>query len=72
MNLLKAQVFHIYEALEVVIVCKHNNFMLAALKVVFSSLDQFNNNQKLTIVGIVLCFCKNHLLREKNYSILLA
>ena len=38
-----AQVFCIYEMLEVVMVCEHENFMLAALQVLFPSLERFNN-----------------------------
>ena len=42
-NLSGAQTLHIHEPAEVVVVSKHENFMLRALWVVFSGLESFNN-----------------------------
>ncbi len=48
-------------------VCKHKNFMLAALQVMSPSLEDFNNCQQLAIVGLISSFCWNHLSGEKGY-----
>ncbi len=48
-------------------VCKHENFMLAALPVVSSSLESFNDGQQLAVVGLIPSLCRNHLSGEKGY-----
>ncbi len=50
-------------------VCKHENFMLAALQVVSSGLEDFNDGQQLAVIGLILGLCWNHLSREKGYQI---
>lgn len=34
-------------------------------------LKDFNNSQKLAVMGLILSLCKNHDLRENNYWVLL-
>ncbi len=53
-------------------VCKHENFMLAAFQVVFPSLEGFNDGQQLAVVGLILSLCRNHLSGEKSYRMPLA
>ncbi len=67
-DLLKAQAFRIYETLEVVVVCKHENFMLAALKVVPPSFKYFNNCEQLIVIGLISSLSKNYLSGEKSYQ----
>ncbi len=68
----RAQAFRIHEALEVVVVCKHENFMLAAFEVVSPSFEYFNDCQQLTVVGLIPSFSRNHLSGEKGYQMPLA
>lgn len=65
-NLIRAQTFYIYKLTKVVIVSKDKDFILAAFKVVASSLKSFNSSQELLIVGIVLNLSRNHVLRKKG------
>ncbi len=53
--------------LEVIVVCKHKNFMLAALQVVSQGLEGFNDGQQLAVMGFVLGLCRNHLFGEKGH-----
>ena len=39
---------------------KNENLMLAAFQIVMPRLEDFDNGQKLTVVGLVSCFCWNH------------
>ena len=39
----KAQTFHVHQFLEVVMVDKHEDFMLRALKIVLSGFESLNN-----------------------------
>ncbi len=65
--MLRAQAFRVHKVLEVVVVCEHKNFILAAFKVVLPCFKCFNNGQQLTVVGLVPSFSRNHLFREKGY-----
>ncbi len=56
-DLPRTQAFRVYETLEVVVVCKHENFMLAALQVVPPSLESFNDGQQLAVVGLISGLC---------------
>ncbi len=56
-DLPRTQAFRVRETLEVVVVCKHENFMLATLQVVISSLEGFNDGQQLTIVDLIPSLC---------------
>ncbi len=47
-------------------VCKHENFILAALQVVFLSLKGFNNGQQLAVLGLIPSLYRNHLTGEKS------
>ncbi len=58
--------------MEVVVVCKHKNFMLAAFQVVPPSLEGLNNGQQLAVVDLILGFYRNHLSREKSHRMLSA
>ncbi len=71
-DLPRAQAFHIYEALEVVMVCKYENFMLAAFQVVPPGLKRCNNGQQLSVVVLIPSFSRNHLLKEIGYQMSLA
>ena len=71
-NLLKTQVFCIHEALKVIVVCKHKNFMFTAFKVMLLCFKSLDNGQKLIIVGFIPSFSQNHFLKEKSYQMLLA
>ncbi len=66
-DLPRAQGFQVHEVLEVVVVSKNNNFMLAVLQVVSPSLESFNNCQQLFVVGFIPSLYRNHLSREQGY-----
>ncbi len=69
LNLLRAQAFCIHEALEVVVICKYENFMLVAFEVVLLCFEHFNDGQQLIVVGLITSLCRNHLFGEKAYRI---
>ena len=46
--------------------------MVAIFLIVILSLKNFDNSQKLTIVGVIPYFYKNHLSQKKRYYMLLA
>ncbi len=71
-DLPRTQAFCVYEMLEVVVVCKYENFMLVALQVVSPSLEGFNNGQQLAVMGLIPSFCRNHLSGENSYRMPLA
>ncbi len=71
-DLLRTQAFRVYETLEVVMVCKHENFMLVALQIMSSDLEDFNTSQQLAVVGLIPSLCRNHLSKKKGYQIPLA
>ena len=49
----RASAFCVHEALEVVVVYKHEEYMLAAFEVVPLRLEHFNDGQWLAIVGLI-------------------
>ena len=59
-DLLRAQTLYIHKTIEVIIVRKNENLMLAAFQVVVPYLKHFDNSQKLTIVNLILCFRWNY------------
>ncbi len=70
-DLKRAQVFHIHELTEVIIVTKDEDLVFPVFQVVAPSFKSFNNSQKLLIVGFILSLSGDHLLREKGYWVLL-
>lgn len=50
LELIKAQALNIYNPIEVIMIGKDKDFMLAILKVVTPSLESFNNSYELTVV----------------------
>ncbi len=66
-DLPRTQAFCVHETLEVIVVCKHENFMLAALQVMSPGLEGFNDGQELAVVGLIPSLCWNHLSGEKGY-----
>ena len=66
-DLFEAQTLSIYETMEVIIVHKDENIMLAAFQVVAPYLKDFDNSQKLTVVGLVLDFRWNHFPQIERY-----
>lgn len=44
----------------------NNNLILIAYRVIMSGFKNFNNNQKLLIIGFLLCFSKNYLFGKKG------
>ena len=71
-NLSGVQALCIHETTEVIVVCKDENLMLATFQVVIPRLEGFNNSQKLTVVGLLLCFCWNHFPQKEGYWMPLA
>ena len=55
-DLFGAQTLHIHELMEVIMVRKDENLMLAAFEIVTPRLKGFNDSQKLIVVGLVSCF----------------
>ncbi len=68
LDLLRAWSFHIYEALEVIVVCEHEDFMLVAFEVVLPSFEHFNDCQQSNVMGLIPSLSKNHLSKEKSYQ----
>ncbi len=66
-DLPRAQVFCSHEALGVVVIFKHEDFILAAFEVVLPSFNGFNNCQQFTIVSLIPSLSKNHLSGKKSY-----
>ena len=46
--------------------------MLAVFQIVTSYFKDFDNSQKLTVVGFVPNLCQNHFSRKKGYWMLLS
>ena len=67
-----AQALRIHESTEVIVVRKDENLMLAAFQVVTPRLEGFDDSQKLTVVGLVSCFRRNHFPRKEGYWMPLA
>ncbi len=70
--MLRTQVYLVYETLEVVVICKHENFMLVALQIMSPGLEGFNDGQQLAVIGLIPSLCQNHLSGKKGYRIPLA
>ena len=51
---------------------KDENLMLSAFQILTPRLESFNNSQKLTVVGLVLCFRWNHFPWKEGYWMPLA
>ena len=62
-----AQILCIDEITEVIMVRKVENLMLAAFQIVTPHLEDFDNSQKLTVVGLVSSLCGNHFPRKEGY-----
>ena len=62
-----AQALRIYETTEVIMVCKDENLMLATFQIVTPRLEGFDDSQKLTVVGLISCLCRNHFPRKEGY-----
>ena len=71
-DLLAAQTLCIYKTMKVIVICKDKNLMLVAFQVVVPSLEYFNNGWKLSVVGLILSFCRNYFPQKKDYWIPLA
>ena len=67
-----AQTLRIHETTEVVVVRKDENLMLAAFQVVAPGLESLDDSQKLAVVGLILCLCRNHFPRKEGYWMPLA
>ena len=67
-----AQALHIHKTTEVIMVRKDENLMLATFQVVPPRLEGFDDSQKLTVVGLVSCFCWNHFPQKEGYWMPLA
>ena len=55
-NLTSAQTLYIYKLSNVIMVNKNKNLVFAALQVVLSDFEWFNNSQKFTNVSFVSSF----------------
>ena len=71
-DLSEAQTFYIHEATKAVVIREDEHFMLVIFQVVAPFFESFNNNQKLTIVGLILYFRWNHFPWKERYWLLLA
>ena len=71
-DLSRAQTLCIYETTEVIMIHKDENLMLAAFQIVTPRLEDFDNSQKLTVVGLVSCFRWNHFPQKEGYWVSLA
>ena len=71
-ELSKAQALRIHESMEVIVVRKDENLMLATFQVVTPSLECLNDGYKLAVVGFEPCLCRNHFLRKEGYWMPLA
>ena len=67
-----AQALRIHETTEVIVVRKDENLMLTTFQVVPPGLESLDNSQKLAVVGLIACFCRNHFPRKERYWMLLA
>ena len=66
-DLFGAQAFCIYEMMEVIVICKDENLMLATFQIVAPYLENLYNSQKFTVVGLILSLCRNHFPRKEGY-----
>ena len=49
-------------------IAKNKYFLLAILKVILSLFKGFENNKKLSIMGLILKFYKNNFFRKKVFN----
>lgn len=71
-NLTKTRTFYIHKPIKVIMIGENKDLVFIAFKVILSSLQSFNNGQKLTIIGFVPCFNKNHFSQKIGYRVPLA
>ena len=67
-----AQALRIHKTMEVIVVHKNKNLVLITFYIVPPGLESFDNSQKLAIVGLIACICRNHFPRKKCYWVPLA
>ena len=67
MDLSGAQTLCIHEMTKVIVVHKNKELIFTAFQVVAPYLEGFDNSQKLTVVGLVLCFCWNYFPWKERY-----
>ena len=58
--------------MEIIMVHKDENLILAAFKIVTPRLEGFNNSQKLIVVRLVSYLCSNYIPRKERYWVPLA
>lgn len=61
LDLTRTQTFRIHKTTNVVMINKHENFVLATFYVVLPGFKDFNNSQKLNVPSFVSSFGWNHL-----------
>ena len=59
-DLSKAQTLYIHEAIKVVVVCEDKHLVFATFQIVTPCLKDFDDSQKLAVVGFILSLCRNH------------
>ena len=62
-----AQALCIHETTEVIVVCKDENLMFATFQIVTPRLEDLDNSQKFTVVGLIQSLCRDHFPRKKGY-----
>ena len=55
-----AQALCIHEVTKVVMVCEDEHFVLAAFQITMPYFENFDNSQKLAVIGLVSSLCGNH------------
>ena len=55
-DLSEAQTLCIHKTMEVVMICKDKNLIFEGFHVVAPSFEYFNDDEKLIVMGFVLCF----------------
>ena len=71
-DLSEAQTLCIHETMEVIVVRKDKNLILAIFQIVTPRLKDLDDSQKFTVVGLISSLCRNHFSRKEGYEILLA
>ena len=66
-DLLGAQTLCIYKTMEVIMVCKDKNLMVATFQIVTTRFEDLDNSQKLAVVGLILSLYRNHFPRKEHY-----
>ena len=62
-----AQALCIHETTEVIVIRKDENLMLATFEIVVPRLKGLDNSQKLTVVGLIPSFYRNHFPKKERY-----